>query len=118
MLSPGRIGKRMVLAAAVAAVAILVLRGRGGSHDPVRWTIDPRPLGPGITSVDVTLTTGDRVLGWQHRDDGAAPLSLSTPPPGGTVTVTVDVVLPGGARRIVHTASPEAGAAVEVRLGE
>ena len=109
----------MVLAAAVAAVAIVLLRGHGsGSRAPVRWTIDPRPLGAGVTSVDVTLTTGDTVLAWQHRDDGVAPLVLSTPPPGGAVTVTVDVVLADGPRRIVHTATPEAGAAVELRLGE
>lgn len=118
MLSLRRIGGRMVIAAAVAAVAILVFREQGGDRGPVRWTIDPRPLGAEVRAIDVTLAVGDRVLAWQHREGGAAPLVLSTPAPGGAVTITVDVVLPDGPRRIVKTASPSAGAAVEVRLGE
>ena len=118
MLSLRRIGGRMVIAAAVAVVVMLVVRDRGGDTGPVRWRIDPRPLGPAVTSVDVTLTVGDRVLAWQHRDGGATPLELTTAAPGGAVTITVDVVLPDGPRRIVKTASPGAGAAVELRLGE
>ncbi|MBL8621056.1 MAG: hypothetical protein JNK64_07115 [Myxococcales bacterium] len=118
MLSLRRIGGRMVIAAAVAAVAILVFRDQGGDRGPVRWTIDPRPLGAEVRAIDVTLAVGDRVLAWQHRDGGTTPLTLSTPAPGGAVTITVDVVLPDGPRRIVKTASPGAGAVVEVRLGE
>ena len=58
MLSLRRIGGRMVIAAAVAAVAILVFRDQGGDRRPVRWTIDPRPLGAEVRAIDVTLAVG------------------------------------------------------------
>ena len=108
----------MVIAAAVAAVAILVFRDQGGDAGPVRWTIDPRPLGADVRAIDVTLAVGDRVLAWQHRDGGATPLTLSTPAPGGAVTITVDVVLADGSWRIVKIVSLGGGAVVEVRFGE
>ncbi len=114
-LSFRRIAGRMVLAAGVAAVLILVTRSDGGSDRPVRWQVDPRALAA-TASIEVTLARGDQILA-VASGGGDRVLELSTPPPRAAVTITVIAIGVDGARRVVHEARPGPGSTVVVELG-
>ena len=95
-------------------------RGRNDSRQGAgynRGMVSLRRIG-GRMVIAAAVGVGFGVGGGPHGAGGATPLTLSTPAPGGAVTITVDVVLADGPRRIVKTASPGGGAVVEVRLGE
>jgi hypothetical protein len=120
-LSFRRVAGRFVLAAGVCAAAILVVRGNQTSHG-VTFVVDPRPLGPGLRHLEVTIEAGDELLAaWQsgERDPERPlpPLRLTTPVPAREVTITLDVLAADGAHRVVHHARPVDGATVEIVLG-